>query len=738
MHFVEPRTAPAEPARRETRAGGRVKQPARRPERTKQPAPELGKTQAEIRLARVLSPGPQSFANALEDRGLILSCVTDDDIQKDLEKLLKEWEERRRNPQSWMEHESGFATLPPEFQESARRSFEEWEARKQQEQPRQRQPKPFTPDEYLTRVQKEWAEALRQRPAAEKNEAEEKERQKRLEDYVDFVQRRWAEGPKSQLERAAGGLAVVTPFGSVFTLGPRNTGLSREELPEYLKGIDRAPLLSVTDAQAVMEDVKEHRRTEWQHQHEERLMRQPVGATAAGIRLAYALTQTGPEFAAAIEDRGFILTCTTEADAERLNRWERQRLREARAGQAPGEESKPPRKERDIESYNKYQAGELVIVNQYGSVFQITAATTGAHAAEREARLDQIDRAPLLSVTAAQGAMKKFQQHQREERQQAWQEKRAEAERAAQEKHWPTTPPQPERKSAALFAAAATEAARDDRTQDLTGTAATVWKLWTRIDHEKLCTRIDREKYAAALGLDKDVAFSFATDRKAFVAALDTSGIGFAIATKEEADRSHREAELAKAAGNYAPRFKEGEIVIVTAPRPEYRREGEIIEPRRVQKIDQSLAAKFVNALGTRSELKGIEATKQVLVERAKERAAEWEGIRLKNATSPRRGGRNRSGRVPAAPNLARASSRAMRGAFGALGKLADGFSLDGLTPKEKYEAAKRDHANEREADKNTDHAEHVASIAEVQKQEQQREAERKQERERYGGGRER
>jgi hypothetical protein len=366
-------------------------------------------------------------------------------------------------------------------------------------------------------------------------------------------------------------------------------------------------------------------------------------------------------------------------------------------------------------------------VNQYGSAFQITAATTGAHAAEREARLNQIDRAPLMDVTAAQDAMKKFQQHQREERQQAWQEKRAEADRAAQEKHWPTTPPQPERKSAALFAAAATEAARDDRTQDLTGTAATVWKLWTRID---------REKHDAALG--KDVSFSVKTDRKAFAAALDTHGIGFAIATKDEADRSHREAELAKAAGNYAPRFKEGEIVIVTAPRPEYRRESEIIAPRRVQKIDQSLAEKFVNALGTRSELKGIEATKQALVQRAKVRAAEWEGIRLKNATSPRRGGRNRPGRVPAAPNLAKASSRVIRGAFGALDKLAGGFSLDGLTPKEKYEAAKRDYANERGADNNADHAAHIASLAEARRQEQQREAERNQERERYEGGRER
>jgi hypothetical protein len=206
------------------------------------------------------------------------------------------------------------------------------------------------------------------------------------------------------------------------------------------------------------------------------------------------------------------------------------------------------------------------------------------------------------------------------------------------------------------------------------------------------------------------------------------------VATKDEADRSQKQAALAKAAGNYAPRFKQGEIVIVSAPRPEFRRDGEIIVPPRVQKIDQSLAEKFTKALGNRFDLKGIEATKQALVERAGERAAEWDSIRLKHATKTkaRRGGRTD---IPTTPDLAKAGSAVIGGAIGVLGKLADGFSLDALSPKEKYEAAKRDHKNEQEADKNADFDAYMAGLAEARQKEQQREAtqhrERQPERER-------
>jgi hypothetical protein len=218
----------------------------------------------------------------------------------------------------------------------------------------------------------------------------------------------------------------------------------------------------------------------------------------------------------------------------------------------------------------------------------------------------------------------------------------------------------------------------------------------------------------------KRETFSVATDAKAFAAALDEKGFGFAVATKEEAEHSHREASFARAAGNYAPRFTEGEILLVTAPRPEYRRDGQIVEPPRVHKIDQSLAEKFTAALGNRRELKGIEATKQALVERARERAGQWEATRLKNATTNKRRGGGRS-RIPAAPDLAKAGSGIISAGLGILGKLGDELSLDALTPKEKYEAAKRDHRNEREADRNADYAAYMADLSQA-RQENERE----------------
>jgi hypothetical protein len=329
---------PAEPARQETRAGG-----SREKEQQRQPAPELGKTQAEIRLARTLTPGPQSFANALEDRGFILARVTDDDIQSDLERLRQQWKERRRNPQSWMEHEGGFKALTSEFQDSARRSFDQWEKERDKDNNNGKDTGSMRP---------------LSTPA---------QRQQALESYVDYVQRKWAEGPKSQLERATGGLAVVTPFGSVYTLTPRNTGLDRDELPEYLKGIDRAPLLSVTDAQAVMEDVREHRRAEWLHRKEQPrpYTERPLNETAAQIRLAYSLSASAAGFVQHLEERGIKIAFVGKDEADRTH------INAAFAKElgrfAP-----------------EFRHGEFVAVNRQGHVYGLNRATTGEDRADVE------------------------------------------------------------------------------------------------------------------------------------------------------------------------------------------------------------------------------------------------------------------------------------------------------------------------------------------------------------------
>jgi Relaxase/Mobilisation nuclease domain len=169
-------------------------------------------------------------------------------------------------------------------------------------------------------------------------------------------------------------------------------------------------------------------------------------------------------------------------------------------------------------------------------------------------------------------------------------------------------------------------------------------------------------------------SWGMAPDFKPFDVALDELGVAFAITTKEEADRSHRQAEFARAAGNYAPRFKDGEIVIVTAPGSLYRHHqtGEIIELDRVQKIDQPNAERFLLALDRRT-LQGIEATKQILKERADERREKFAAARMQRATET--SDTARTAALDAAQGFMVIGNRASRfisTALGAVGKLFD------------------------------------------------------------------
>ncbi len=296
-----------------------------------------------------------------------------------------------------------------------------------------------------------------------------------------------------------------------------------------------------------------------------------------------------------------------------------------------------------------------------------------------------------------------------------------------QEQAWPINPPQPERKSPELFAKAATEAARDDRTENLSGPAAQVWKAWHQSDNAQ-----------------------------AYAAALDEKQISFAQVTKEEADRSHREAEFAKAAGNYAPRFKEGEIVIITAPPLEYRRNGEITEPRsRVRKLDQSLAWKFVKGLDNGDKLQGLDATIRASDERVEQRAADrdairqdWDTIRQERAASRVRessmGGKTKGPKtvekaaLAAVIKLPGAALEVTGKTLGILESLFEGIFAAKLTPEQIREGEIA--AKERQADvrDQLDNSNSIAQRAQERQQEEQREAARQRERERDGGGRER
>jgi hypothetical protein len=158
-------------------------------------------------------------------------------------------------------------------------------------------------------------------------------------------------------------------------------------------------------------------------------------------------------------------------------------------------------------------------------------------------------------------------------------------------------------------------------------------------------------------------AYHNSNNPKAFAATLDQRHVLLAAVTKEEADRSHREAAFARAVGNRAPVYREGEIVAVTEPRLLRWRQGEVVEGRRVYQLDkyttgedQAKIEKFMATLD-RKQLQGIDATKEILNTRAAERGAFWDQTRLGNAQRIN----------PAAPTLTKDPTKAPR----AVGKVA-------------------------------------------------------------------
>ncbi len=226
---------------------------------------------------------------------------------------------------------------------------------------------------------------------------------------------------------------------------------------------------------------------------------------------------------------------------------------------------------------------------------------------------------------------------------------------------------------------------------------------------------------------------------KSLSAVLDHEGIALAEVTKDEADRSHREAQFAKAVGNYSPRFREGEIVAVKEPTLEYRRNGEVIGPApRVHKLDPRAAEIFIAELDKPRQLKGIDATKKALNQRAAQRAADREATRLERATNIKDFSRT------VARGGIKGTARAGKTAARVLGKTLDAVSdafaslfAPTLTPEQIREGEKAMHRREAEAESSIDFARYTGELAQQrQQQENEREAERQ--RHRDGGGRER
>lgn len=440
-----------------------------------------------------------------------------------------------------------------------------------------------------------------------------------------------------------------------------------------------------------------------------------LGRTDGEIRLAWSLTDSGKAFADALEDRGMILAVMSQADAEKFNRWERQRQRERNEARAAGTK---PEMERD-----RYRVGELVVVNAFGSISQLTYANTGDRLKARSEHLQHIDRAPLLSVTSAQSVMMQVKADRRQERQ----EERHEARRT--EINESRAPVQPEiEKERSSFSAAARKTTTDERVEDLRGPARQVWNAW-RVH--------DKDAFLEASLSGRPVSFRTPA-REEFAAALDDKGISFARVTKEEADRSYRQSAFAREIGRYAPRFKEGEIVLITEPGLERRRNGEILVPDRVHKIDQSLAEKFVKHLGIGSELQSIDVTLQSSSVRAVKRVADREAERMERATDIRDFSRviskdNIKGKIEIGTSVFRGVAKTLD----SLSNAFDSLLSPKLTPTQIVDGLKAADRREAEADNTIDFARYTAENAQHRLQ-RERELEEERQRQRERGGRER
>ena len=196
---------------------------------------------------------------------------------------------------------------------------------------------------------------------------------------------------------------------------------------------------------------------------------------------------------------------------------------------------------------------------------------------------------------------------------------------------------------------------------------------------------------------------------QAFRDAVERNRLALARVTPEEAAKSYREAQFAKELGRTAPVFQAGEIVVVRETFLEYQRNGEQSATRRVHKLDQSQAEKYLQWLSlNKKQLQGIEPTKRMLDARAEKRRL----ASLERASAINTRARTREIAIKAPRILARTTGAVGGGLLKAATRLVDGlFELGGPSgpPKTPAQIEQETKDSERVADA----AENVAAAIE-------------------------
>lgn len=185
-------------------------------------------------------------------------------------------------------------------------------------------------------------------------------------------------------------------------------------------------------------------------------------------------------------------------------------------------------------------------------------------------------------------------------------------------------------------------------------------------------------------------------------------------------------------------RHREGEILAITEPGPIFRREGEPVEARRIYRLNERTTGQDRNRVEpflkpVRNQLKGVDATKEMLNVRAGDRAAYWDRSRLDNAQqtnrfAPKKG---KTARAPAA--LGQAAERGLGKTLDTIGNVIESFLAPVLTPEQKREAARTTRERAEETATTIDLSRYL-SDREVSRQGQETESEAARQRQRDDG----
>jgi hypothetical protein len=348
--------------------------------------PELNKTAGSIRLAYNLASGPEAFREFLEQGGLTAARVTALDLhERDSKKAQTEKNDIIRmlhSPdQIWMLQTGGASVLSPELVGRAKAAYDIWLPKAQA-----MRPDPFDFPAYVSYVQEKWC-----RLAA---------------DHAIDLDAARLQPPPPEAERQPRGLSgyaregdvvVLDIWGNTYELTNRTTGDTRQDAQAVLAGI--GVLSSIEDSRRALE---EQRRSRYKPEAGAEL-----GQAAAEIRLAYNLTDGPQAFKERLEESGLTVARAVWQDIRERDSIKAQENRDgaihgwnaAKSEIIDVDRSSLPSLEAEKRSgrLSDYaREGDVVILDKWGNIYELTNRTTGETRQAAQAALAGIGYLPAI------------------------------------------------------------------------------------------------------------------------------------------------------------------------------------------------------------------------------------------------------------------------------------------------------------------------------------------------------